>query len=156
MSKAQSAEHLGDDLDATARLQRAGCFEDCVEAAPIDILHGEKRHAVIFAKVENGDDIGVKAPPGGSRLAPEALQPLFRAATRRQFGADDLDRYRTVDDGIIGAIDLAHCAGAEQPVDTISADALNRLHVRFLRATRRTSIISPACREKLADGRKND
>src|SRR6266550_2095903 len=90
---------------------------------------------MIFAKVENGDDIGMKTPPRRSRLAAEALQPLIRAATRRQIGPHDFYCYDPVDQRIVGAINFAHCAGAEQSLDPITADAVDRLHVSSLAAS---------------------
>src|SRR6266550_2355168 len=76
---------------------------------------------MIFAKVENGDDIGMKTPPRRSRLAAEALQPLIRAATRRQIGSHDFYCHHSVDKRIVGAINFAHCAGAEQSLAASSS-----------------------------------
>ena len=90
---------------------------------------------MIFAKVEDGDDIGMKAPPRRSRLTAEALQPLIGAATRRQIGSHDFYCHHPVDDGIVGAINFAHCAGAEQSLDAVTADAVDRLHGPSLAAS---------------------
>src|SRR4029077_13539002 len=135
MGKPKSAEHLRNNCHAAAGVEWTGCLEKGIETASLDIFHGKERHPMILAKVEDGNDIGMKTPPRRSRLTAEALQPLIGAATRRQIGSHDFYCHHPVDDGIVSAINFAHCAGAEQSLDAVTADAVDRLHGPSLAAS---------------------
>jgi hypothetical protein len=93
-------------VDRQARARR----DDAVERLAIDQLHGEKGQAVVFADLVDRADVGmIDRGRGAGRVV--------IAVSRAQ----DFDRHVTTEFVVVGAIHVAHAAGAEQRSDPVRA-----------------------------------
>ena len=63
----------------------------------------------------DGDDVGVLEPSGSASLDQVAFAGLLVGLQVH----DELDRYRSVENGVVSEIDLAHPASAEWPEQAI-------------------------------------
>src|SRR5580704_6001221 len=145
----ESTQHLGYDREAAALRERAGRFDELVEALALHQLHDQKRHAVVVTEIPDRDDVRVEPPSGGPRFPPEALEQLLASAAGDQFGTHYLDCDQAIDCRVVGAIDFAHRPGTEQCFDAIAADRPDSIHLSGLKlswpAEPKFSFALPAC-----------
>ena len=99
-------------------LERQGrvAADEVLEVVALQELHRHVDLALVFAEVEDGDDVGVVEPRGRLGLAVEALPQLFVGADRRRHR---LDGDVAAEDGVVGLEDLAHGALADLADDLV-------------------------------------
>ncbi len=105
---------LRDQVGNVLERQRLLGFEQLVQPAAGDKLHGDERVVLALADVVNGDDIGVRKVTGGAELALEPLldlDALFVGDGGRH--QDDLDRHFAADCGVFGEVHQSHRPTAE-------------------------------------------
>ena len=114
----QRVGNLHGVIDQAIDRQADAGRDDAMERLAIDELHGEKRLAVVFADLVNRADVGMIHR--GSR-AGLAQQERAAASSSASAAAQDLDRDVAPELLVVGAIDLAHPAAAEQRGDPVRA-----------------------------------
>ena len=114
---------LAHEPDHLLRLEAVPLLEDGADRLAVHELHGEERHVLLLADVEEGDDARVGEGAGDARLLVEALleRPVL-GAPRGDVEADRLDRQRPLDEGVEGLVDGSHRPEAEGPRDLVPAD----------------------------------
>ena len=108
--------------DALER-EREVLLDGAIEVAPAQQLHGDEQEAVVVAEVDDLQDVRVRQHRGALGLAIEAL------GQRRVAGhgvVQHLERDLLAEVGLLGEVDAAHGAGAEQPLDAELACASRR------------------------------
>ncbi len=88
---------------------------------PVQILHGDKRLAVLFANVVEGANVGVIQSGCGLGFALEAGQGLGVAGN---FLRQKLECYKTVKPRVFGFVDHAHTATAQPFDDAVVRNSL--------------------------------
>ena len=110
-----AARHLG----GLVGRQPADAPQQRREVLALDVLHREERLAVGLADVVDAADVGMRHLPRDAHLVPESRQPTRLVASHR-FG-QELHRDGLAERQVLGAIDLAHPASAQQPDDAVAA-----------------------------------
>jgi len=102
---------LAGDVDRLVRREAADAAEQRREIFAVDILHGQEAAAVGVAQVVEAADVLVGDLAGDAQLVVELGEA-------RGVGGDplgqELERNRLVEGEVVGAVDLAHTAAAEQ------------------------------------------
>jgi hypothetical protein len=104
----------------------------------LDVLEHDERHAVVLARVQHGDDVGVLELRHRARLAAEALDVLDLSADR---SGQHLDRHTPLEHGVEGQPDPRRRARADLALEPVAPanDGLRRgAHRRVLCAPRPT------------------
>jgi hypothetical protein len=83
---------------------------------PVHVLHGQERVLAHLDDVVDAAHVGVRHPAADAHLAVELLQPL-----RRQRAVEEFQRDRLAELDVVGAVDLAHPALAQERHDPVSA-----------------------------------
>ena len=79
------------------------------QVLPVHVLHGQERLPVDLHDVVEAADARVRELPADGHLGVQALAHL-----RRQRAADELQRDRLAQLGVVGAVHLAHAAAPEE------------------------------------------
>ena len=134
-----------DDAARVRRRERAGDLDGIVERRgnrqrplrqqPIERravhqLHRDEGRPRVLADLVDGDDVRMVQRRGGLRLADEAAMPL---GVRRRFRRQHLDRNRTPEPRIDGAVNDTHPAAADFSLDPV---VRNGLHLAGIIASR--------------------
>ena len=90
-----------------------------LHAGALDQAHVDVEHAVDLAEVVHGDDVRLLQPGGDARLAPESV---LVARVGRHVGPQQLERHHPLADGVVGAVDLAHAADADQRLQLVGPE----------------------------------
>ena len=114
---AEGGGHVGADVGGPLGRQRAGRLEDRRQRAAVDVLHDDEVGAGVLAPVEDRDDVRVGEV--GRRLGLPA-EPLDERAVHRQLGKEDLERHRSVEQPVVGAVHLGHAAAGDQVVQFVA------------------------------------
>ena len=114
---AERRSHVGPDVGGPLGRQRPGRLEDGGQGTAVDELHDDEVGAGVLAPVEDRDDVGVGEVGGGLGLPAE---PLDEGAVDRQLGEQDLEGDRTVEQAIVGAVDLGHPAPGDQMIELVA------------------------------------
>ena len=112
------ADRVGErDGDGQELLERhpAGGYQRRQRFA-VHQLQRDERHAIGFLHRVNGDDVGVIERRGGPSLPLEALAAVIVA---RQFLRQDLQRHPPAQFRVVGEVDLAHSALAQQFLNSV-------------------------------------
>ena len=83
----------------------------------VDVLHGEESLAIDFAHVVDAANVGMRDAAGDADFVAKALEQTFVA---RGFVGQKLERDRLAERQIVGAVDFAHAAFAEQRDDAVA------------------------------------
>ena len=136
---------LGDDGDRARRGQRAEPFEQRVQVDAFDEAHLQEHLPVDFAVVVDGHHVGFlkTTRDAGFALHPLAVHRVFAEGVRHQLDGDG-----PFLDGVLGLVDLAHAAAAQQPFQAIRAE--RRPHPRVLRVAHPADIIKKSQAERPA------
>ena len=98
---------------------RFGSFNHRAERFAGHELHGDERVPLVFADVEDGDDVGVFETAGRARFLHE---PRADVAVL-ELVADQFDGERTPEHRVLGQIQAAHAALAQEPLDLVSSNS---------------------------------
>ena len=115
-------ERAGDLNRITADLiGRERVLEESVQGLPGDILHDDEGDAIGFFDAVDRADMRVAQRRGGARLT-QQVAPRIAGEARVQ----NLDRYGPAKQGVTGAIDLSHAAGADWRQNLVMAEPMPR------------------------------
>jgi hypothetical protein len=104
-------------LQRLVRRQPADAAEERGQILAVHVLHGEERPPVRLADVVHAADVRVRDLARDLHFLTEAFQPV---RVVRRFG-EELEGDRLVEGEVVGAVDLAHPAAAEQGDDPVPA-----------------------------------
>ncbi len=114
----ERAADLRGDAQRARHVERALALDHHAELNALEVLHDEVHGAVgRGAGVGDVDDVRVADLGGGARLAPEPLDQVGHPAVAR---VQHLDRDPLADLDVLGEVDLAHPALADQLVDAVA------------------------------------
>ena len=103
--------------------QETDVGQDAVQGLPLDQLHRVVADAVLFAVVEDADDVRMVQPGRQAGLAVEPPQ-VFRVVP--QSWEHDLQRHAPLERLVLGLIHHAHPSAADPAKDAIVAQPLGR------------------------------
>jgi hypothetical protein len=92
--------------------QSADALQERREVFAVDILHRQEELAAHLADVVDAADVGVRDLARVPHLAAEALEHVGPLG---ECSAEELERHRLRELEVVGAVDLAHAAAAEEP-----------------------------------------
>ena len=118
VSDGQAARRFASHAKQFGRIQAAGAEEALFQRFALEQLHGDERHAAIFADLINGHDVVVFESGGGLGLLVEAPAVGGTGGQRRQHR---LERRRTLEPNILRLENHAHAAVAENLDNAIPA-----------------------------------
>ena len=122
--------HMGTDVCGALRRERAGGLENRRQRAAVDELHHDEVGPGVLTPVEDGDDVGMREVGGGLGLPAE---PLDERPVDRQFGKQDLQCHRPIEQAVVGAVDLGHAPSSNEVVEFVAlrkdTRRLGRVHV---------------------------
>ena len=87
--------------------------------SPGDVLHHQEERGVVLAYLEDLADVGVIDRSHRHRFAAQALA---RGRVGGRLRRQQLDRYLTIERGVVGAVHLAHAARADRREDLVAAE----------------------------------
>ena len=115
----QRLRDLLEKRNRAARLERAFRREQLPEVGALDVAHREEEGTVVFPRTEDRDDVRMVERRGDTRLVQEALP---ESVALRELGSDHLQRHPTPEAELLGAIDRAHSASADEPFDLVAGN----------------------------------
>ena len=134
VGRIQGARHLRDDADRVRRVQTAA-LQALLEVTPLDVAHGDEEDVLGRPGLVDRDDVRMVDRRGQLRLAQEAVtERLVLGEARSQ----QLERDLPLEPQILGQVDDAHAAQAQQRLDPIAGElgadprVVAHLHVRIL------------------------
>ena len=108
---------LARDLEGLVGGQAADALEQRREVFAVHVLHGDELHAVDFADIVDAADVGMRVP--AARCGLRCGSARARRAGCRGRRGQELQSDRLIEREIVGAVDFAHAAEAQQADDTI-------------------------------------
>ncbi len=114
----ERARHLRDDPGRDGRLQ-AAVGESALEVAPLDVAHGDEQEVLGLARLVDGHDVRV-VDRGGQLRLPQEPAPARRVLA--QCGRQQLERDAALESRILGQVDDARSAPAEQRPDPVPGE----------------------------------
>src|SRR5918993_4880501 len=112
--------------------KRAALDHFFLEGACIHVAHDEVCHAVAFPVIEDRQDVRMLQLGNDARLLLEARRKFLAL---RKLAWQDLDRYITVDRGLVGFVYSCHSASAnliDNAIGTEHLPGLNVIHASLL------------------------
>ncbi len=108
------------------RVDGSALLQPGAQAPPVHQLHGEVRKPLVFAEVVDLDHVVVNEPGHREHFALEACHGVFPGvrAGREHFQGDHLALL-----DVVCAVDHAHAAAADSPLQFIRADEAGHRHV---------------------------
>ena len=134
MGRIQGARHLREDADRVRRVQTAA-LEALFQVTPLDVAHGDEEEVLGRPGLVDRDDVRMVDRRGQLRLAQEAVTERFVLG---EAGGKQLERDLPLEPQILGQVDDAHAAPAQQRLDPIAGElgadprVVAHLHVRIL------------------------
>ena len=136
----QRARHLGNDADRVGRVQTAAS-QALFQVAPLDVAHRDEEEVLGRPGLVDRDDVRMVDRRGQLRLAQEwASERLVLGEPPRQ----QLERDLPLEPQVLGQVDDAHAAPAQQRLDPVTGElstdprVVAHLHVHILWRLRRT------------------
>ena len=111
-------EHLAEDVDDAPEGERPFFVDDAGEVAPAEELHHQVELRAVLAEVDHADRVRVVEAARRAGLGDEADRGALVA---EQVRVDDLDRDRAAERLLLGAVDAAHAADADELEDHVAA-----------------------------------
>ena len=115
-------ERVGDRAQDAQRpfgLELAFLLDQLSEVLAFDVAHGDVEDPVGFAGVEDRDDVRVVEARCELGLAQEALaEPRVVG----ELGREQLERRPSLQADLLGQVDDAHAAPADQPLDPVARE----------------------------------
>ena len=121
----QAAAHLRQQLERLADGQGTLLLDDRGEGDAGHVLHDDEGRAgaLVEARVVHGHHARMGQPGRGAGLAPEALEELgLQLGRGQQRPGDGLHGHQPVQLRVVGLVDRAHGALAEQLQDAVAAE----------------------------------
>ncbi len=134
MGGIQGARQLGEDADRVRRVQTAA-LEALIQVTPLDVAHGDEEEVFGRPSLVDRDDVRMVDRRGQLRLAEEAVTERFVLG---EAGGQQLERNSPLEPQILGQVDDAHAAPAQQRLDPVAGElgadprVVAHLHVRIL------------------------
>ena len=119
MRRIERVRDLAADRERAGGVERALRAQERPEVRALDEAHREVEAAVDVAGVVDRNDVRVLERHRELRLAREAL---VEALVERELGRDQLQRDRSLQAQVVGAVDDAHPAPADQLLDAIAEE----------------------------------
>ena len=110
---------LGEELDRSLGGERTVLGNELREVVALDVAHGEEEDTAIFARLVDGDDVGMVERGRDPRLAQEALA---EALVLGELGGDHLERDLAPETLLLGAVDRTHPSAADERFDPVAGD----------------------------------
>jgi hypothetical protein len=110
-------EHLDDVLPAALRR-----LQPVADGVPVDELHRDEHLLLKRTDVEHDDDVRVRQPGDRLRLAQRPLPALVARDPGARFDPQQLDRNLAIQLGVVGRVDLAHPAAADEAEHDVTPD----------------------------------
>ncbi len=129
-------------------------LEVALELAAANELHCDVPDAFVLADFVDRDDVGVRQPSGGLRLAAKAGDHRLGLLARELIRANRLERDDALDHGVESFVDDTHRATAELAADLVLADPAHLRHASLRGGCRspvgrRSNARTPAARRRL-------
>ncbi len=130
----EGARHLCEEAYRVRRVQTAA-LEALSQVTPLDVAHGDEEEVLGRAGLVDRDDVGMVDRRGQLRFAQEAVTKRFVLG---EAGSQQLERNPPLEPQILGQVDDAHAAPAQQRLDPIAGElgadprVVAHLHVRIL------------------------
>ena len=124
--RVRRVERVGDlarDRDGAGRPERPLPARAAPEVAPVDVAHRDEQAPVGLARLVDRDDVRVVEARREPRLPEEPLAELLVVGEAR---AQQLQGDGALEPRIERAVDLAHAATADEPLDRVAGDELTR------------------------------
>ena len=115
----ERSRDLGDDRRGARRIERAFARDELAQVLAVHVAHRQIQGALVLAGLVDRDDVRVVERGGDPRLALEASAETWVLG---QLGRDELERDVAVELLLVGEVDDAHAATADQPLDLASCD----------------------------------
>jgi hypothetical protein len=134
VGRIQGARHLRENVCRVPRVQTAA-LQTLFQVPPLDVTHGDEEEVLARPGLVDRDDVGVVDRGGQLRLAQEAVT---ERCILGEAGSQELQRNLPLEPQILGQVDDAHAAPAEQRLDPVAGElgadprVVAHLHVRIL------------------------
>ena len=134
VGRIQGARHLREDADRVRRVQTAA-LQALLQVTPLDVAHGDEEDVLGRPSLVDRDDVRMVDRRGQLRLAQEAVTERFVLG---EAGSQQLERNLPLEPQILGQVDDAHAAPAQQRLDPVAGElgadprVVAHLHVRIL------------------------
>ena len=109
---------LPEDAERPAKRELPLAHEQRLQVAALDVGHRDVEEPVLLAGIEDRDDAGMVERRSQLRLAQEPLAVVALA----ERGGEQLQRGRASEPHVLGPVDDAHAAAAEQLDDPVARD----------------------------------
>jgi len=119
VSRIECVCDLGDKQKSPARLHGTLVAQETLQIPTLDQAHDDEELALGLANVVDGDDVGVLERSRELGLLQEALA---EALIRHQLRREQLESNVALQARVVGAIDDAHAAGAQQDLDPVAGE----------------------------------
>ena len=116
--RGHAGAQLPRDLDGLVLRNAADAAKQRGQVFAVDVLHRQEGAAVRLAEVVDAADVPVRYLPGDAQLVVEVGEPGI--AGHHAIG-QELQRDRLIERQIVGAVDLAHAAAAQQGDEPITS-----------------------------------
>ena len=113
----EGGEHLAEDVDDALEGERPLFVDDAGQVFPAEELHDQVELRAALAEVDHADRVRVIEAAGGAGLGDEADR---RALVAEEVRVDDLHRDRASEGLLLGPIDAAHTADADELEDPVA------------------------------------
>ncbi len=114
----ETRTELTREFQSLVRRQSANSAQQRREILAVDVFHGEKVVAGAFADVIHAAHVWMRNLPGESNFLKEAREPVVAIG---DVAWQELERNSLCKFQVLGAIDLAHAAAAQQADDPVAA-----------------------------------
>src|SRR5262249_44406809 len=107
----EAGADAGGDLDRAGDREDAFTGDHCGARLSVDDLHGDDLLALVLADVEDAGDVLVGDAAGQLHLPPEAIEDTWGVD---ELATEHLERDDLLELEVLGAVNAAHAAGAEE------------------------------------------
>ena len=134
VGRIEGARHLGKDPGRIRRVE-ATVLEAFLQVTPLHVAHGDEEDVLGRPSLIDRDDVRMIDRRGQLRLAQEAVTERLVLG---EAGSEQLERNPPLEPQILGQVDDAHAAQAEQRHDPIAGElgadpgVVAHLHARIL------------------------
>ncbi len=119
MSRVERPADLADDARGPQRLDAPVGSDHRSQIRALDDAHHDEQHAVLFAGIEDGNDVRVVDRGRDPRLAPETLAEAFLPGV---LGEDELEGHGALERELLGPVHDPHVARADHLLDAASRE----------------------------------